>query len=236
MPAMLNFNAANVKPAEALDNLPSAWYNARITESEMKPTRDNKGRYLSLVLTVIDGPYANRKIFDRLNLENQNQKAVDIAYETLSAICHATGVIQLQSSQQLHGIPLAVKVGIRQEQGYDPQNEVKGYKRIGEVQVSGATAGSPSTAVPSWAGQQAQAQPPAPAPQQQWQQPAQSWTPPNGQQTQPPAQAPAPAPQQQPTTPAPIQAPAPQQQPPAQAPAPAAMQAQPQNNTPPWAT
>lgn len=138
--AQLNFNAATVAPQEAFENLPAGWYNARITGSEMKPTKDGGGSYLSLTMTVMDGPCVNRKIFDRLNLNNKNPKAVEIAYQTLSAICHATGVIQLQDSTQLHGIPLSVKVKVKPaEGGYSESNEVAGYKRI-----EGAAAAVPS--------------------------------------------------------------------------------------------
>ena len=50
---------------------------------------------------------------DRLNLQNENPTTVQIAYETLSQICHSVGVIQCQDSQQLHNIPLLVKVKLR---------------------------------------------------------------------------------------------------------------------------
>ena len=48
----------------------------------MKPTRDGYGEYLSLTLQVIEGQYANRLVFARLNLKNANDKAVDIAKKT----------------------------------------------------------------------------------------------------------------------------------------------------------
>ena len=47
----------------------------------MKPTRDGYGEYLSLTLQVIEGQYANRLVFARLNLK-RNDKAVDIAKKT----------------------------------------------------------------------------------------------------------------------------------------------------------
>ncbi len=154
---LLNFNAATVPPQEAFDVLPAGWYNARITASEMKPTKDGTGSMLLLTLTVIDGKYANRKIFDRLNLKNKSPKAVEIAYQTLSSICHATGVIQLTDSTQLHGIPVQVKVKVRPAEGaYSESNETAGYRAI----EAGAPGSAPATS-PAWV--QAPSAPSAPA-------------------------------------------------------------------------
>lgn len=168
----LNFNAATVAPQEAFDVLPAGWYNARITASEMKPTKDGTGSMLALTLTVMDGKHVNRKIFERLNLKNKNQKAVEIAYQTLSSICHATGVIQLGDSTQLHGIPLQVKVKVRPAEGqYSESNETAGYKAI-EGGAPGAGPASPPAwvstpsappAAPAFAPPPAFAQQPAPA-------------------------------------------------------------------------
>jgi len=183
--AALNFNAATVAPSSAFDVLPAGWYNVRMTESINKPTKDGKGSYLAITLTVIDGPAAGRKIFDRLNLVNKNETAVKIAYETLSAICHATGVIQLQDSTQLHGIPMQVKVKIKPaEGGYEEGNETAGYKKIEGGSIPGAPA------APAWV------QPPA-APMQPPQQVAPPVTQPWAQQPQQPpvAQAQPPVPQ-----------------------------------------
>lgn len=232
--AQLNFNAATVAPAEAPEAIPAGWYNARVTASEMKPTSDGSGAFLQLEMTILDGEYANRKLFDRINLQNKNPVAVEIGYRQLSAVCHATGVIQVQDSQQLHGIPMKVKVSLRPAgpgadgKYYEASNEIKGYKNIND----GAGGAQASSMPPQPQGfSQAPAQP---APQQ-FQQPApQQWAPPA--QAQVPPQA---APQQQWQPPvqqaaAPVmgqQAPAMQTAMPAQ-PAPAAPQG-PAGN-PPW--
>lgn len=159
--ASLNFNAQTVAPQEAFDVLPAGWYNVRITGSEMKPTKDGGGSFLSLTMTVLDGKFVNRKIFDRLNLVNKNPKAVEIAYQTLSSICHATGVIQIQDSTQLHGIPMQVKIKVRPpEGGYSESNETAGYKAMEGAQAA--------PVAPAWVAPAAPTAPPA----QPWQQPA----------------------------------------------------------------
>lgn len=236
--ALLNFDANTVAPSAPLEPIPAGWYNVSVVGSEMKPTKTQGNAYLELELQVIDGQYAGRKVFDRLNLHNTNAVAAEIAYRTLSAICHATGVIQVADSQQLHGIPLQAQVSLREgrtegEKTYGPSNEVKGYKAI-------ENAGVPAQqAAPAWSQPAQQAAPPV----QQQQAPAATQqaggTPPWAGQQQPPQQAAAPAG----TPPWAGQQAAPAAQAPAAtngaAPPPwanqAAQQQAPAGNTPPWA-
>jgi hypothetical protein len=212
--AQLNFDARQVDPQQSFEPIPAGWYNMMIVESEMKPTSNGQGAYLQLSLKVVDGQYAGRQVFDRLNLQNQNPVAAEIAYKRLSAYCHATGVIQVQDSQQLHGIPLKARVSVRTDSTgqYDPSNEIKAVKHINEE--------TGTTAAPAQQGFQAPAQQ---APQQGFQQPQQA---PQQQWQQPPAQQ-APAPQQQ-------QFQQPAQQPQFQQPAPQQAPAQGGAQTPPW--
>lgn len=127
--AKLNFNASSVEPTVSFQPVPDGWYNVMITESEMKPTKDGSGAYLELGMKILDGDHAGRMLYDRLNIQNKNPVAVEIAYRTLSAICHVTGVLQLQDSQQLHGIPFQAKVVVRPaSNGYDASNDIKGYR------------------------------------------------------------------------------------------------------------
>ena len=155
--AQLNFDASQVAPSEVLEAIPAGWYNAQMTASEMKPTPDGTGTYLQAEFTVLSGDYAGRKLFDRINLQNKNPVAVEISYKTLSAICHAVGVIQVQDSQQLHGRPLQLKVSLRAAgkgadgKHYEASNEVKGYKGMDGAGVP--MAGAPAGGAPSWAPQ-----------------------------------------------------------------------------------
>lgn len=127
----LSFNAAAVEPNAGFEPLPAGWYNVRIVASELKPTSDGTGKYISLQFEVLDGQYANRRVFTNLNIENKNPTAVNIAYADLSAICRVCGVVDLQDTVQLHGIPLQIKVTIKpadEARGYDAGNNVKGYR------------------------------------------------------------------------------------------------------------
>lgn len=203
--ALLHFDATQVAPSTgAADAIPAGWYNAAIDASEMKPTRDGLGAYLELAFKVLDGQYAGRKVFTRLNLRNQNAQAQEIAMKDLSAIAHATGVLQVADSTQLHNIPIKIKVKVRPADGqYEAGNEISAYRNINDQTVGNAA--------PAAAAAPAFGAPPAPAPMAP---PAGTgWAPPAAAAQQPwaaPAAAAAPAPMA-----APAQAPAAPPAPPA---------------------
>ena len=175
--ARLNFDARTVAPdtgpAEAI---PAGWYNVIIDESQDKPTSGGDGAYLECRYVVMDGQYKGRKLFSRFNLRNQNAQAVEIAYRQLSALCHAVGVLLCEDSQQLHGIPLKVKVSVRpgndkldkvtgQPTGekYEASNEIKVWKNINEPVDSAPAGATPAAAAFSAPAQPAQPTYAAPA-------------------------------------------------------------------------
>ncbi len=119
------FDAGQVEPNQGFDVLPAGEYEACIVASTMKPTKDGNGKYLELELQILNGPFQNRKVFDRLNLVNSSAKAVEIAKGTLSAICRAVGVLTPQDSSELHNKPLRIKVTVRKSDEYGDGNEVK---------------------------------------------------------------------------------------------------------------
>lgn len=120
------FNADEVEPQQEFSALPKGTYVVCIEESEMRDTKNGDGKYLNLRLRVLDGEFKNRVLFDRLNLFNKNEKAVQIAKASLSSICRAVGVMQPKDSSELHNKPLCAKVAVREYNG-ENQNEVKGY-------------------------------------------------------------------------------------------------------------
>lgn len=150
MSNLQGFNAAEVEPQSTFDPIPAGEYIAMIVDSEMKPTKNGLGEYLQLVFEVCDGEHSGRKIFARLNLNNQNQTAVEIAQRELSAICHAVGVLTPNDSSDLHDKPMSIKVKIRQSPGYDPQNEISGYSALKGGFSGGAGASKSATNKKPW--------------------------------------------------------------------------------------
>jgi hypothetical protein len=144
------FDANSVEPAASYEPIPAGWYLAVFTESEEKPTKAQTGSYLQLGVQVIEGEHQGRKLIERLNLNNPNQTAVEIAQRTLSSICHAIGVMTPRNSSDLHDKPFMVKVAVKPAQGdYSASNEIKEYaapKQSGAPTAQAAV----STATPPW--------------------------------------------------------------------------------------
>ena len=119
------FDATTVVPAARVELFHVGKYVVQIVGSEMRPTKDGGGQYLWLELDVLEGPLAGRKLFDRLNLVNASAQTVEIAQRTLSAICHATGRLQVQDSADLHLIPMVADITIKPpKNGYGESNAI----------------------------------------------------------------------------------------------------------------
>ena len=130
MVSLNGFDANQVEPAAEFEPIPAGKYLAVITNSEMKPTKAGTGSYLELTFQIIDGEYKNRLLWARLNLDNPNATAVQIARAELSAICRAVGVMAPKDSVDLHNLPLVITVKCKKrEDTGEIVNEVKGYAK-----------------------------------------------------------------------------------------------------------
>ncbi len=148
MADLCGFDANDVEPSADLEPIPAGKYQAVITESEMKPTKAGTGHYLQLTFQVIEGEYENRLLWARLNLNNPNATAVEIARAELSAICRAVGVMAPNDSTELHNLPLTISVKCRKRDDTgEITNEIKGYSPKEQTEVAAAS-GVAST--PPW--------------------------------------------------------------------------------------
>ena len=132
------FDANAVEPSSGdFEIIPAGKYLAMIVDSTMKETKAGNGQYLALDLVILEGAHTNAHLFERLNLVNPNEKAVEISQRTLSAICRATGKMSVSDSEQLHDIPMIVTVKVKpagpDKQGIErrAQNEIGGYEAAG---------------------------------------------------------------------------------------------------------
>ena len=181
--------------------LPEGWYNVVVKDSQLKPTKDGSGQYISIRLTVEGPTHAGRGVFTNLNIVNKSPDAERIGRAQLRTILECGGVQEFSDTDQLIGIRLQVKVVVkpaRQDPAtgrvYDADNEVKGYKAIEDASMP---AFQQPPAAPTLAAQPPAFQQPAPTYQapQQAAQPvpaAAPWAAPQGQQPAAPATGSAP--------------------------------------------
>lgn len=123
------FDSTQVEPTNN-DVMPAGMYTAKIVNSEVLQNKNNQGQHIKLDLMIIDGEFANWHVWDLLNVWHPNPKAAQIAQGTLSAICRAVGVAQIVDTNQLHNLPMQIKVTVKQDPQYGDKNEVRGYKAI----------------------------------------------------------------------------------------------------------
>jgi len=150
----------------------------RIVESGMKPTKAGTGEYLELVMEVLTPEFSGHKHTQRLNLNNPNPQAVEIANQELGAICRAVGKPVIQDSVELHGIPFVAEFAVDPptpaieatadtpaKRARPAQNRIVAYETAGGPAAAGGGAARPSN--PEAASQAASGSGPAPGPQEQ---------------------------------------------------------------------
>jgi hypothetical protein len=148
MADLRGFDANQVEPSTDFDPIPAGKYLAIITESEMKPNKAGTGHFLQLTFQIMEGPSKNRLLWARLNLDNPNATAVQIARAELSAICRAVGVLAPNDSVDLHNLPLVIHVKCRKrEDTGEITNEIKGYAK---KEPAAASAQPQANSSPPW--------------------------------------------------------------------------------------
>ena len=158
-----SFDANTVEPAD-FSALPAGDYSVLISSSEWKPAKSG-GQYLSLTLQVLEGPHQGRFLWHNLNLSHPTAQAAEIAQRELSAICRAVGRFQINDSEELHNIPLIVKVAY-----VPPKDDGKGGQWPEKNQIkqwrpmNGVTAAPASTPAPAAKAPPRPATPPSAAP------------------------------------------------------------------------
>ena len=126
------FDATQHEPQKPLDVMPNGWYPAVINDSALKPTKAGTGSMINMVYRINQGSFEGRKAYANYNVQNPNPEAVEIANAEISAISYAVGVPQWSDTQQIHGIPLMIKLEVEPKHD-DPTklvNVIKGYKPV----------------------------------------------------------------------------------------------------------
>lgn len=130
----LNFSATGKEPIGSRDPLPPGDYQVMIADTSDKETSTG-GTMLIVEYEVLLGAHQGRKLWSRHNVVNRSDKAMEIAERELATICHAVGREAIGDTEELHGQRLVVRVGIRQDEGYEPQNVVRMWSPWPKVQA-----------------------------------------------------------------------------------------------------
>ena len=122
------FSPADVPEDDrSFDPIPVGSYQLQVIDSKIDDTKSGTGQLLTLTLEVIDGPYAGRRIWDRLNIQNQNPDAQRIGQRSLADLCIMLEIMELDDTEELHFKPFVAKVTVAPDKSgqYGPQNRVR---------------------------------------------------------------------------------------------------------------
>lgn len=150
-----NFNAGSVEPMapRSYGPVPEGEYEMMVVKSDVKPTKAGNGHYIELEMHVISGEHSGRRLWERLNVDNPNKDAENIAKAALAALCAALGVDDMTETEQLHDLPFLAKVEIDRKE--PDRNRITGYASLGQAPAPkaapkpAAPAGRPSAPAPA---------------------------------------------------------------------------------------
>lgn len=132
--AFLNetFVAAELPQSDRnFDPIKPGWYDVSITGAELRQTKSGTGQYIAVRYDVTGPTHQGRVVFANLNIRNQNPQAESIGRQQLGELMRAIGLAKVEDTDQLIGSHLQIKVKIRESAGYDPQNDVSGFRASG---------------------------------------------------------------------------------------------------------
>lgn len=144
----MTFNVNDAPERDDFSPVPPGQYVGMVVASDKKQTSSG-GEMFVLEIDIQGGEYAGRKIFENLNIVNNNQKAVDIAFRILGEIGKAVGKASLKNTTELHNKRFLMDVVVEPAKPYikdgvehpgKPKNKVKKY-----LPVNGATSGETAT-------------------------------------------------------------------------------------------
>src|SRR5690606_17964130 len=115
---------------------------------EEKETKAGTGSYLSLTWEIDEGPAKGRKVWENLNLNNPNSKAVEIATRSLGDICRAAGIMAPKTSEELHYKRIAIRLVVKEYNG-EKKNEVKGHRALKDPGKPASSPAPSNQAAPS---------------------------------------------------------------------------------------
>jgi hypothetical protein len=149
-----SFDASEV-PISEYELLPEGDYTLQIIDSEMKSVK-NDGIQLVFTMQVVGSTHDGSQLRERLNIKNNNEKAVEISFQTLAKIVQACGLVKVNDSSELHGKKFIGHVAVKKGEGTymkdgvekpsADQNVIKKYMPIGSAAQSAGAATSATAA------------------------------------------------------------------------------------------
>jgi len=110
--------------------LPDGWYNVTIHSAEIKKTKAGNGQFIAIRYDVTGPSHQGRIVFGNLNIKNPSTAAEEIGRQQLGSLMRAIGLAKVDDTDELIGGNLQIKLATRTSEGYEPTNDIKGYKAV----------------------------------------------------------------------------------------------------------
>ena len=149
---ILDDNTVTNVPEEksgSFEALPQGNYNVGIKEVELKDTKAGTGKYVSVMLEIIEGEYKGRKLWDNWNIKNPSEKAQEIGLGRMKRVYKLAGLGELKDNEPttLCGKSFCVYVTIKMYNGKE-QNNIASYDMPHDLKGLSDPAGAASK--PDW--------------------------------------------------------------------------------------
>lgn len=113
---------------EVEELIPAGDYLITVESIKRKPTKDRKGAYIQVELTVAEGDYSGRSVFHIFNIRNNNPKAQHIGQRMFKKFHLSLGIENPSTSDEFVGKSCMCRIGIQEANGnYDESNKVNKF-------------------------------------------------------------------------------------------------------------
>lgn len=141
----INFDATSYTPQErSYGVIPPGKYQTVINATDVKKTKAGDGEYLEIEFQITGDQFGGRKVWERLNINNPNKKAEDIARERLAALCQAVNIPHLTDSDQL--VDCMVVLALEIDRKEPDRNRIVGFYSMDGAAPAAAPAPAPAPA------------------------------------------------------------------------------------------
>lgn len=120
--------------------LPAGEYLVKVTNAVVKDTKHGDGKYIETELVVTQGEGEGRKLWERFNIQNPNEKAVEIGKKQLKKLLVSAGANPVLSDvNELCGLTAVANVAVKTDPQWGDSNEVRFFRA-----PNGATTTAPA--------------------------------------------------------------------------------------------
>lgn len=115
----INIDLTNVKANNNNNNvertLPDGVYNVVAEAVDVRTTKAETGKYISIKFRIIDGEYKNFRLWHNFNIQNPSEKTVEIGMAQLKSLLLASGQTngKINHTNQLLDLELSVRTKLR---------------------------------------------------------------------------------------------------------------------------